>query len=126
VVVADDDPATRLLVRMILEARPSLELLDALDGLEALRLVRAHHPAILLLDLNLPGLDGLAVCRLLRADPDLAGTVVVMVTGWSDDATATAALAAGASEFLRKPFKPVALLGMLDRLLLNSESTPEE
>ncbi|MEA2638751.1 MAG: two-component system, OmpR family, alkaline phosphatase synthesis response regulator PhoP [Chloroflexota bacterium] len=126
VIIADDDPFTRLVLRTTLEVRRSLELLEAPDGPEMLRLVEAHHPAIVLLDLNMPGLDGLAVCRQIKSDPALAGTVVIMVTGWSDTATEEAAHAAGADAFMKKPFSPLALLGMLDRLLPNTGPAHQE
>jgi CheY-like chemotaxis protein len=126
VVIADDQHFTRLVLRTALEVRQSLELLEAEDGAETLRLVRAHHPAIVLLDLNMPGLDGLAVCRQIKSDLALAGTVVIILTAWGDASTEETVYAAGADAFMRKPFSPLALLGMLDRLLPDGQPARRE
>ncbi len=101
VVIADDEELVRTGLRMILSAEPDLEVLsEAVDGADAVRLVAEHSPDVLLLDIRMPVLDGLAAMRELQA----AGTrtSVVILTTFDADANVHEALAAGASGFLLK------------------------
>jgi DNA-binding NarL/FixJ family response regulator len=101
VVIADDEELVRTGLRMILSAEPDLEVLaEAVDGSDAVRLVAEHSPDVLLLDIRMPVMDGLAAMRELQA----AGTrtSVVILTTFDADANVHEALAAGASGFLLK------------------------
>jgi CheY-like chemotaxis protein len=114
--VVDDDPFIRRLITTTLEDVSQFELLEACDGDEALALARRHRPQIVLLDVDIPGLDGIEVCRALRADERTSGATVVMLTAAHGDEIEARAGAAGADLFLTKPFSPLDLLRLVDRL----------
>jgi CheY-like chemotaxis protein len=113
VLIADDDAALRLLVSTTL-AGDEYTILEASNGVEALLVARAQHPMLILLDVNMPDLDGFEVCRRLRADPELKDVKVIMLTGANDPADQQAGLAAGADSYLTKPFRPLELLKIID------------
>jgi DNA-binding response OmpR family regulator len=106
----EDDDVIRGLVRAILE-RGGLRVVEAIDGEEALELAERASPDLVLLDVNLPGIDGPEVCRRLRA----AGATlpIVMVTGAADEDDRRRGLEAGADAYLTKPFRPADLLARL-------------
>lgn len=112
VLIADDEAVIRALVQAAL-AGADLELTVASDGLEALKAIRDHRPDIALLDVRMPGIDGLQVCRAVRGDRDLAKTRLVLLTASGDE---EAGLRAGADVFLSKPFRPSDLRNVVARL----------
>ncbi|MEK8051557.1 response regulator [Ideonella sp. DXS22W] len=117
VLIVDDQPDIRRLIRMTLEEEP-FELQEAADGDEALAVVAAWRPDLILLDVMMPGRhDGLQVCASVRADPALAATRVVLLSARADGGDREAGRAAGADEYLTKPFSPLQLLETIDRLL---------
>lgn len=102
VLVADDQELIRVGLAAILQARPELDVVEtAADGAEAVRLVRELRPDIALMDIRMPGTDGLEATRLLTSDPGQV-TRVVMLTTFDDDDLVLDALRAGASGFLLK------------------------
>lgn len=102
VLVADDQELIRVGLAAILQARPELDVVEtAADGAEAVRLVRELRPDIALMDIRMPGTDGLEATRLLTSDPGQV-TRVVMLTTFVDDDLVVDALRAGASGFLLK------------------------
>ncbi|MEX5720509.1 response regulator [Geodermatophilus maliterrae] len=102
VLLADDEALVRAGLRMILESEADLEVVaEAADGAEAVALCRQLHPAVALLDVRMPGIDGLQAARRIVADPEL-DTVVVMLTTFDSDDALVAALKAGAAGFLLK------------------------
>jgi CheY-like chemotaxis protein len=113
VLIADDDAALRLLVSTTL-AGDEYDILEATNGMEALLIARAQHPLLVLLDVNMPDLDGLEVCRRVKADPELKDVKVIMLTGANHPADQQAGLAAGADSYLTKPFRPLELLKVID------------
>jgi DNA-binding response OmpR family regulator len=97
-----------MLLKATLEAE-GVRVLTATDGTAALTLVREASPSLVLLDMNLPGLDGLAVCRTLRAEPEarLQAMPIVILTGEKlKEVDVMEAFAAGATDYLTKPIKP--------------------
>ena len=90
--------------------------MEAADGDEALELAREDAPAIVLLDIDMPGLDGLEACRRLRAQPQTADATIVMLTAAAGEEAERAAEEAGADLFLTKPFSPLELLRLVDDL----------
>ena len=88
---------------------------DAEDARSAQAAIRRQPPDAIVLDVNLPGMDGLAFCRQLKRDPATKAIPIVVLSG-SDGGTADAALASGAEAFLRKPFSPLELLSVVERL----------
>jgi DNA-binding NarL/FixJ family response regulator len=103
VLIADDQELVRTGVRLILEAEDDLEVVaEAADGQEALDLVRRHRPDVVLMDVQMPRLDGLEATRRLLRDPETEGTRVVVLTTFDVDAYVLEALRAGASGFMVK------------------------
>jgi DNA-binding response OmpR family regulator len=113
VLVVDDEEPMRDLVRGYLE-REQLEPLTADDGPSALDMVRRLAPDVVVLDLNLPGLDGLEVCRQLRAFSD---AYVIMLTARSEEVDRIVGLSVGADDYLVKPFSPRELMARIHALL---------
>jgi putative two-component system response regulator len=105
VLVADDTESVRTLFRKLLLA-DGHDVISAADGLEALEFVQRHKPDVILLDVGMPSLDGLEVCRRLKADPQTRLTPVVLVTGQTDLSDRIRGIEAGADEFLSKPVHP--------------------
>lgn len=118
VLVADDTESIRTLFRKLL-AIDGHEVIAVGDGLEALATVREKHPDVILLDVTMPQMDGLEVCRRLKNDPATRFTPVVLVTGLSDLQDRIKGIEAGADEFLSKPVHPMELrarVGSLTRM----------
>jgi CheY-like chemotaxis protein len=115
VLVVDDDPSVRRLVCDVLQAY-GYSTVDAADGFSALRLVQSEHPDCVVLDVMMPGLDGLAVLTRLRESDYGRDLPVVMLTAAADDAQAWQAWSEGVDYFLAKPFDPDELLHFLDYL----------
>jgi putative two-component system response regulator len=105
VLVADDTESVRALFRKLLAAEGH-DVIAVSDGAEALAAIEKQHPDIVLLDVQMPRLDGLEVCRRLKADPATRLTPVVLVTGQSDMSDRIKGIEAGADEFLTKPVHP--------------------
>ncbi|HEY4823620.1 MAG TPA: response regulator [Solirubrobacteraceae bacterium] len=116
VLVVDDDQFIRKLVATTLEDVSDFELHEAADGLEALETAGRTRPTIVFLDIDMPRLDGIEVCRRLRADPQMRSTTIVMLTAAHGDQTERTAEEAGADLFLTKPFSPLDLLRLVDQL----------
>ncbi len=108
ILVADDTDSIRVLYRKLL-ATDGHEVIDVGDGEAALAAVQKHHPDVVLLDVTMPQLDGLEVCRRLKSDPATRLTPVVLVTGLSDLQDRIKGIEAGADEFLSKPVHPLEL-----------------
>ena len=109
VLIADDQPSLRMLVSATLAAE-DLEVVEAADGDEAWRMMRACQPELALLDVQMPGRDGLELSRAIRADKELAGTHIILLTSKALAADVEAGLAAGANRYMTKPFSPLELL----------------
>ena len=111
VVLADDQALVRAGFRALLDAEPDIEVAgEAADGLQAVGLVREKRPDIVLMDIRMPGVDGLEATRRIAADPALAATRVVILTTFELDEYVFEALRTGASGFLVKDTEPVELL----------------
>ena len=122
VLVVDDDPTVSDVVRRYLE-RAEIEVTLAADGFAALAAVWERRPDLVVLDLMLPGLDGLEVCRQLRAaDPNLP---VVMLTALGDEADRVVGLSLGADDYVTKPFSPRELVLRVQSVLRRA-SRPAE
>ncbi|WP_433258712.1 response regulator [Streptosporangium sp. CA-135522] len=110
VALADDQAIVRMGLRALIDREPDLEYVgEAEDGAAALDLIRDTRPDVLLLDVRMPGMDGLDTLRAIAADPGLRGTRVVMVTTFEVDQYVFAALQAGASGFVLKDSAPSEL-----------------
>ena len=105
VLVADDDPDIKELVAYRLE-RAGYDVITADDGLGALALAVEQRPDLAVLDVMMPGLDGLAVTREMREHEATARTPIILLTARVQDADVARGLAAGADDYLTKPFSP--------------------
>jgi DNA-binding NarL/FixJ family response regulator len=111
VVIADDQALVRAGFKVLLESDPGVEVVgEAADGAAALAQVRAARPDVVLMDVRMPAMDGLAATRAIVAEPDLAATRVVILTTFEVDEYVFEALRAGASGFLVKDIEPADLL----------------
>ena len=109
ILIADDEAFQRQSLRFFLEQQ-GYHCAEAADGREAVELARRHRPRCVLIDLRMPGLDGFAVARRLRADPRTRETAIHCLTGLTGEAVRREALKAGCERFLTKPVEPTALL----------------
>jgi CheY-like chemotaxis protein len=116
VLIADDEPSLRLLVSATI-ASDEYDVVEAMDGDEAWRLIRQHHPSVVLLDVQMPGMTGLDVTRAIRKEPDLARTQVILLTSKAQQTDVQAGLAAGADRYLTKPFSPLELLRVVEQAI---------
>ena len=124
VLIADDEAHVVELVRVTLEDE-RVRVVAACDGATALELAAELEPELIFLDVNLPDLSGLEVCRRLRREPSLAGVRIVMLTAAAQQDDIARGLAAGASHYLTKPFSPVRLLSLVQGLLPRVVWLPE-
>ncbi|MFF8829084.1 response regulator [Streptomyces sp. NPDC015131] len=111
VLLADDQALLRSAFRVLVDSEPDMEVVgEAADGAEAVALARSRRADVVLMDIRMPGTDGLAATRMISADPDLAGVRVVMLTTFEVDEYVVQSLRAGASGFLGKGAEPDELL----------------
>jgi diguanylate cyclase (GGDEF)-like protein len=116
VLVAEDSLVVRSLLRRQLEDS-GYAVVEAVDGEEALRLCRERHPDVVLLDVEMPKLDGYGVLTAIRKDPDLAEIPVVFLTARATTEDVVEGLRLGAHDYLRKPFEPAELLARVSAAL---------
>ena len=114
--VADDDEDILLLVTARLR-REGHEIVQARDGREALAAAREHRPAVAVLDVGMPGLDGLDVLEQIRADPELRTVRVLLLTAKAQEQDVRRGLASGADAYMKKPFSPAELAATVAELL---------
>lgn len=116
ILIADDEEACRELIRMALEPR-GYEVIEAADGEEALRRVRDDKPALALLDIQLPGLDGYSVMKAVRKDPALSSVRLMAFSAQLTDDDGEATSEAGFNGFISKPVNISKLREDVDRML---------
>jgi len=119
VLVVEDEPDIRRLVVLHLE-RDGFRCRTAANGLDALREAKADVPDLVVLDLMLPGIDGLEVCRRLRSDASTAGVPIIMLTAKSDEVDRVVGLEVGADDYVAKPFSPKELVARVRAVLRRS------
>ncbi len=123
IVVADDDPLNLDLITDVLKSLrgQGVEVLAVDDGLQAFNLIHEVRPQVVVLDAEMPGMEGCEVCRQIKQDPDLANTYVVMVTANVQESQRRIALDAGVDEYIVKPFDVFVLRErVMDVLGINS------
>jgi CheY-like chemotaxis protein len=116
VVIADDEPSMRLLVHATIES-DDYKVVEAGNGTEAWALIQQHRPSLVLLDVQMPGKSGLEVLQLVKADPSLAATRVILLTAKAQESDVETGLIAGADFYLTKPFSPLDLLTRVEEAL---------
>lgn len=115
VLLVDDEPVIRALVPAMLEGE-GVEVRCVVNGAQALAEARRFRPDLILLDIVLPGLDGISACRLLKSDPELGEVPVHMLSSRARNAEHVAARKAGADGFIEKPFKAQHLQALVASL----------
>jgi len=108
VLIVDDNPLNLKLARVTLETE-GFEVRTAVDAEEAIWMIEAAPPRLILMDIQLPGMDGLELTRRLKREPATARIRIIAVTAYAMTGDEDKALAAGCDGYLRKPFDPIAL-----------------
>ena len=116
VLVVDDEKMTRDLLRLMLKGT-GFTILEAEDGFIALEQVAAYSPDIMILDVMMPGMDGLAVCRKLRAEPETADLPIIMLSAKTTPTAIQDGIEAGANKYLTKPVGFKELLDNIQEVL---------
>jgi two-component system, OmpR family, KDP operon response regulator KdpE len=121
ILVVDDDDDIVTLLKLSLE-RAGAQVVPATSGAQALRLAFEHRPDIVLLDINMPGMDGLTLCQRLR---ELSDVTIIMITALPGTDYVTGAFAAGADDYILKPFETSELLARVQACLRRASKTTD-
>jgi len=116
VVIADDESSMRLLVHATIDS-DYYTVLEATDGAQAWAMIQENNPALVLMDVQMPGLSGLEVLRLVKSDPEHKQTKVILLTSKAQETEVESGLLAGADFYLTKPFSPLDLLSRVEEAL---------
>ncbi len=125
ILVVDDEPEAVELVEFNLK-QAGYSVVTAADGAEALNKARATQPSLIVLDLMLPEVDGLEVCKMLRRDPATTGIPIVMLTAKAAEIDRVLGLELGADDYVTKPFSPRELVLRVKKLLQRDHTPTEE
>jgi two-component system, OmpR family, alkaline phosphatase synthesis response regulator PhoP len=123
ILVVEDESDIRELVAYNL-VKQGYRVIPSETGEDGLRLVRSETPDLIVLDLMLPGVDGLEVCRTLKRDPDTASIPLVMLTAKGEEADIVTGLELGADDYLTKPFSPRVLIARIRAVLRRKSDEP--
>jgi len=125
ILIVDDEPETVEIVEFNLK-QAGFGVMSAVDGDEAIKKARAAAPALIVLDLMLPEIDGMEVCKLLRRDPVTANIPVIMLTAKATELDRVLGLELGADDYLTKPFSPRELVLRVKKLLERGQPKEKE
>lgn len=125
VLVVEDERDILHLVKLYLE-KEGYRVSTAATGPDGLKAARSEHPDLLILDLMLPGMDGLEVCKRLRSDQQTATLPIIMLTAKAEESDTVIGLELGADDYVTKPFSPKALVARVKALLRRVERSHEE
>jgi two-component system OmpR family response regulator len=117
VLVAEDDPDIQVILKMVLTRLGKCDVSITFQGDEVVPMAKTHHPGLILLDVMLPEMSGLQICKLLKADPETQSIPIIFLTARSMPAEIQEALSLGALGYLAKPFDPMALVGQINEIL---------
>ena len=117
ILIAEDEEDILELLSTILGDFGDYEILCARDGEETLRIARVDNPDIILLDIQLPKLNGYEVCKLVKSDPTMSQTKVLMISGMAQNSDWQKAREAGADSYIIKPFSSIELVEKVEELL---------
>lgn len=120
----DDEPAIQTLVRLVMEA-DGWQVLVAGEGARGLDLAREQKPDVILLDVALPDVSGLEICRQLKADSTTSSVPIAMLTAMAQETDRRAAMALGADDYVTKPWRPAALIARVSSLMERRGRRPE-
>jgi two-component system, OmpR family, alkaline phosphatase synthesis response regulator PhoP len=120
--IVEDDKDILELIRYNLQ-KEQYQITSASNGEEGLRLAKSRSFDLILLDLMLPGIDGLEICKILKGDPKTAATPIIMVTAKGDEADIVVGLELGAEDYVVKPFSPRVLIARIRTVLRRKSKT---
>lgn len=115
ILLVEDEPVIRELVSSML-SEGAVDVVCAADGIEGLKLAKSHPFHLILMDVVLPKMDGVSVCRILKSDPATKRIPVYMLTGKAKKADVESATMAGADGYIHKPFRSAELMDLVERL----------
>ena len=124
VLIVDDEPDILELIRFHIE-KEGLHCYVAAHGEAALRLARSERPDLIILDLMLPGIDGLEICRLLRREPNTSHIAIIMLTAKAEEVDRIVGLEMGADDYIVKPFSPRELVARVKAVLRRGREPAE-
>ncbi len=125
ILIVEDEKDILHLVKLYLE-KEGFRTVTAATGSEALKQVKAERPDLLVLDLMLPEIDGLEVCKRIRSAPDTAMLPVIMLTAKAEESDTVIGLELGADDYVTKPFSPKALVARVKALFRRLDRKPDE
>ncbi len=123
IVIIEDDPGIRTVLRLALKGAGFTDVIAEERSDKGLEIVLREHPALVILDLMLPGMDGLAVCREIRRTPAVAATPIVMLSAKSTEEDIVRGLELGADDYVTKPFSKAVLIARVRAALRRPAST---
>lgn len=116
ILIIDDEEDIRELLQYNLK-KEGFNVMDAENGEKGIQLMKANHPDLVLLDVMMPGMDGIEVCETIRSTPGLEKTLVCFLTARNEDYSQIAGLDAGADDYVSKPIRPKVLISRINALL---------
>jgi len=124
ILIADDEPDILEIIQFNLQAE-GYEVITAKNGDEAIDQAKKHHPDLIILDIMMPGKNGIDVCNILRMQPAFKETLIVFLSALSDEGTEIRGLETGADDYLTKPIRPKILVSKVNALFrrLNKEDS---
>ena len=117
IVLIEDDPGIRTVIRLALKSAGFTSICEAENGTDGLALVQREKPVLVILDLMLPGMDGLAVCSAIRRLPSVSGTPIIMLTARTAEEDVVRGLELGADDYITKPFSNAILVARVKAAL---------
>ena len=125
ILLVDDDPDIREFVTFNL-AKEGYNVVTAKDGADGVEAVKKHRPDLVLLDVMMPGMDGIEACEAIRTNPDIASTLIAFLSARGEDYSQVAGFDAGADDYITKPIRPKVLVSRVKALLRRNvkESEP--
>ena len=124
ILIVEDDPAIRRVIALAVKSAGHSPVLEADTGDGGLSAVRREKPALVLLDVMLPGMDGIEVCRRVKSDPALASTAIILLTAKGEERDVVTGLDAGADDYVTKPFSKEVLLARMRAALRKDPTAP--
>ena len=125
ILIVDDEPDILEFLKYNL-VKEGFEVLTAGDGEEGLRVAEAEKPDLIVLDIMMPKMDGVEICRNIRSNPNLKNTLVAFLTAREEDYSQIAALDVGGDDYITKPVKPRVFISRINALLRRKPKTDEE
>lgn len=125
ILIVEDDKDILELIKYNL-SKESFNIVSAFSGDDALKMAKSQQPDLILLDLMLPGIDGLEICKILKSDPELKGIPIIMVTAKGEETDIVLGLELGADDYIVKPFSPKVLVARVNAVIRRKKPSPAE